>query len=79
MFLWLSCPQKSPYAYNLCASTYPFADNRRVSSSPGAVLTDGPLKTLNNFQTDDPVESEMHDPIARPVLTQGEAYVMIKL
>lgn len=42
-------------------------------------MTDGPLKTLNSLQTDDPVESEVHDPIARPVITQGEAYVIFKL
>ena len=55
------------------------SDTYSFSSSPGAVITDGPLKTLNRFQTDDLVEFEVHDPIARPILTQGEAYVMFKL
>lgn len=42
-------------------------------------MADGPLKTLNRFQTDDPVEFEMHDPIARSMLTQAEASVIFKL
>ncbi|KAL2862748.1 uncharacterized protein BJX67DRAFT_365692 [Aspergillus lucknowensis] len=50
-----------------------------LSSPQGAVNTDGPLKALNSIQTDDPVESEMHDPIARSVLTEGEAHVIFRL
>lgn len=42
-------------------------------------MTDGPLKTLNRFQTDDPVEFEMHDPIGGQVIMQAEACVMFKL
>ena len=63
----------------MCVSQSPVANNKCFFSSPGAVMTDGPLKTLNNFPMDDPVETEVHDPISRPVLTQGEAYVMLKL
>lgn len=51
------------------------------SSSPGAVMTDGPLKTLNRFEADADkhAELELHDPIARPMLTQAEAHVIFKL
>lgn len=41
-------------------------------------MTDGPLKTLNRFQKADLVELEMHDPIARSILTEAEACVMFK-
>lgn len=42
-------------------------------------MTDGPLKTLNNFQTDDPIDYEVHDPIARSIITTGESHVMFEL
>ncbi|KAI5458318.1 hypothetical protein BGZ63DRAFT_61585 [Mariannaea sp. PMI_226] len=60
-------------------ASFPNSDTYSFSSSPGAAITDGPLKTLNRLQTDDSVELEVHDPISRPVLTPGEAYVIFKL
>ncbi|KAL7940884.1 hypothetical protein V8C42DRAFT_336380 [Trichoderma barbatum] len=60
-------------------ATYHQSNAYSFSSSPGDVITDGPLKTLNRFHEDDPVEFEVLDPIARPILTQGESYVMFKL
>ena len=47
--------------------------------SPESINTDGPLKALNSFQADDPVEFEMNDPFAHSVLTEGEAYVIFRL
>ncbi|KAJ5618761.1 hypothetical protein N7510_002745 [Penicillium lagena] len=50
-----------------------------LSSPQGAVNTEGPLKALNSFQTDDPVEFEMHDPVARSILSKGEGCVVFRL
>lgn len=58
--------------------SFPNSATYSFTSSPGAIA-DGPLKTLNRFQTDDPVEFEMHDPVVQSVLTQAEAHVMFKL
>lgn len=55
------------------------SDTHSLTGSQAPVITDGPLKTLNSFQSEDPVEYELHDPIARSVLTEGEAYVMFRL
>lgn len=55
------------------------SDTRSLSSPQNAVVTDGPLKTLNTFQPDDPIESELHDPILCSVITEGEAYVIFRL
>jgi hypothetical protein len=51
------------------------------SSSPGDVLTEGPLKTLNRFEedTDTLVELESHDPISRSIVNQAEVHVVFKL
>jgi hypothetical protein len=64
-------------------------DNASLSSMPSSLGShpdghnlpsyQGPLKTLNSFQADDPFEYELHDPIARSVLTRGEAYVIFRL
>ncbi|KAL3467845.1 hypothetical protein BJX64DRAFT_273822 [Aspergillus heterothallicus] len=57
-----------------------FSNTNSHSLSPqGGVNTDGPLKALNSIQTDDPVQFEVHDPIARSVLTEGEAHVIFRL
>lgn len=58
---------------NGTSATYKF------SSSPGDVMTDGPLKTLNRFEAEAPVELELHDSIAPSMLTQAEAHVIFKL
>ncbi|KAJ5247192.1 hypothetical protein N7468_002175 [Penicillium chermesinum] len=55
------------------------SDTHSLAGSHAPVITDGPLKTLNDFQSEDPVEYELHDPIARSVLTEGEAFVMFRL
>ncbi|KAI1619408.1 hypothetical protein EDD37DRAFT_216771 [Exophiala viscosa] len=49
------------------------------SSPQGVVITDGPLKTVNNFQKDIPLDFQSQDPIARSIVTQGEAHVMFRL
>jgi hypothetical protein len=54
----------------------PGAENAYLSPP---LITDGPLKTLNSFQNDDPVETESHDPILQSTLTEGEAHVMFRL
>lgn len=51
----------------------------KFSSSPGDAITNGPLKTLNRFEAEAQVETKMHDPIARSILTQAEAHVIFKL
>lgn len=44
----------------------------------GTVITDGPLRALS-AQMDDPVEFELHDPISRSILSEGEAHVIFRL
>ncbi|KAL4874307.1 hypothetical protein BJY04DRAFT_226175 [Aspergillus karnatakaensis] len=53
--------------------------SRSLPSPQSSINTDGPLKALNSIQTDDPAELESHDPIARSVLTEGEAHVLFRL
>lgn len=42
-------------------------------------MTEGPLRALNSVQLENPVKFELHDPIARSILTEGEAHVMFRL
>ncbi|KAL3495749.1 hypothetical protein BJX62DRAFT_222394 [Aspergillus germanicus] len=57
-----------------------FSNSNSHSLSPqGGVNTDGPLKALNSIQTHDPIQFEVHDPITRSVLTEGEAHVIFRL
>ena len=71
---------KSPApAISLGSLTNSDTPRRSLTSPQNAVVTDGPLKTLNTFQPDDPIEPELHDPIFRSVLTEGEAHVIFRL
>ncbi|KAJ5808997.1 hypothetical protein N7474_010266 [Penicillium riverlandense] len=67
----------SPPVISLRSTQNPDAPS--LSSSQGATMTDGPLKALNSVQSEDPVDFELHDPIARTILTEGEAHVMFRL
>ncbi|ORY35312.1 hypothetical protein BCR39DRAFT_508725 [Naematelia encephala] len=50
-----------------------------LANAQRTTCLDGPLSTLNNIRTDDTFEFEKHDPIARSILTAGEASVLFKL
>ena len=59
----------------------PPAQQRAALNSPLSPTTtfNGPLKVLQELGADDPFEIEEHDPIARQVITYGEATIAFKM
>lgn len=70
---------QSPHLNPISLDPFSSSDTHSLSSPQGPITTDGPLKTLNDFQVDEPVEDESHDPITRSIITDGEAYVLLRL
>ncbi|CAI7649916.1 unnamed protein product [Penicillium manginii] len=65
--------RSSPTNY-INVGSFSNSDSHSLCSPQAPAITDGPLKTLNNFQEDETVEVESHDPITRSIITEGEAY-----
>lgn len=80
LVLYLAVFRVCPNA-NISASLGSFSDSdtHSLSSPQGGVITDGPLKALNSFRTEDSLEFEVHGPVARSILSEGEAYVIFRL
>ncbi|KAL7419008.1 hypothetical protein Q5752_006693 [Cryptotrichosporon argae] len=54
-------------------------DAPSLPSPQDALRIDGPISALNSIQNDLPLETETHDPIVRSVITEGEAFVIMRI
>lgn len=70
---------RSPPSNYINVGSFSNSDTHSLCSPQAPATTDGPLKTLNNFQEEETVEVETHDPITRSNITEGEAYVLLRL